>query len=75
MGSKIDLGENMSVKTDDPAEYLIEAANREGIACASVSDGHVLIFTKKHLENVLATMAQSGQEKCIVFVKRQEFKQ
>lgn len=62
----------MSVKAEGP-EYLVELAKAQGIACATVKDGHVLVFTKAHLEMLLAAMAEKQQDKCIVFVKRPEF--
>lgn len=62
----------MSVKVEGP-EYLVELATRQGVACATVKDGHVLVFTKKHLELVLAQLTEKGQDKCIIFVQRPEF--
>jgi len=52
----------------------MELADKTGVACSTVKDGHVLVFTKSHLEQLLQKVVESGQDKCIVFVKRSEFK-
>lgn len=65
----------MATKSEaEGAEFLLELAEKTGVACSTVKDGHVLIFTKKHLEGLLATINESGQDKCIVLVKRPDFK-
>jgi hypothetical protein len=63
----------MSVKEDVGPKHLLEAADADGIACATVKDGHVLVLTRKHLEDLLATMKEAKQDKCILFVKRPDF--
>lgn len=50
-------------------EGLLTLADKTGVAVTSVKDGHVLVFTKKHLEGILEVMAKSDQDKCVVFVK------
>ncbi len=62
----------MSTKADG-ADFLMELADKIGVACSTVKDGHVLIFTKSHLEGLLKAVTDSGQEKCVVFVKRPDF--
>ena len=62
----------MSTKADG-ADFLLELAEKTGIACSTVKDGHVLIFTKNHLEGLLKAINDSGQDKCVVFVKRPDF--
>ena len=64
----------MSTKADDGLDFMLELADKTGVAVTSVSDGHVLIFTKKHLEGILKAITDSGQDKCVVFVKKPEFK-
>lgn len=59
----------MTVKTDDPLDFFIELADRTGVAVTAVKDGHVMIFTKKHLEGLLKAVNDGGREKCVVFVK------
>lgn len=58
----------MSVK-EDSGINAIELADKTGVAVVKVKDGHVLVFTKGHIEGMLAEMTKSGQEKCLVFVK------
>jgi hypothetical protein len=50
-------------------EGLLTLADKTGVAVSSVKDGHVLVFTKKHLEGILEAITASGQDKCVVFVK------
>lgn len=58
-------------KTDNEAEYLMEMAKANGgVACATVRDGHVLVFSKESLMNLLAQCSESGKDQVIVFVKR-----
>lgn len=63
----------MSTKTDDPIEYLVEQAERTGIACATTKDGHVLIFKKSQLEALLQKINESGRDVGVIHVKRQDF--
>lgn len=63
----------MAVKTEDGTDFLIESAEKQGIACATVKDGHVLVFTKSHLEMLLKAVNDKGSDKCVVFVKRLDF--
>ena len=56
---------------DSGAEFLLEMAKHQGgVACATVKDGHVLVFSKQALMNLLATCSEQGKEQVIVFVKR-----
>jgi len=63
----------MATIAKSPEEYLLELADAEGIACSTVADGHVLIFTRRIVENMLAKMNESNAERTIVFVKRHDF--
>jgi len=58
----------MSVK-EDSGLGAVEIADKTGVAVVKVKDGHVLVFTKGHIEGILAEMVKSGQEKVMVFVK------
>ena len=58
--------------TLSPEEYLLEVANAQGIACTSVSDGFVLLFTRKIVEGIIARMGESKQDKAVVFIKRHD---
>jgi len=60
----------MSVKEDYSTEHMLQQAEDDGIAVTSVTDRHMFIFTKRHVEGLLKTMADSGNDKCMVFVKR-----
>lgn len=60
----------MSIKTEDCGRFLVELAEKHGVACSTVKDGHVLIFTKAHLQMLMEKIESSGHDKCIVFVKR-----
>ena len=63
----------MSTKTDDPADYLIEQARQTGMACATTKDGHILIFRKDQLTQLLQKIEESGRDVGLVFIKRQDF--
>lgn len=65
----------MSNKVDDtnPAEYLMEMAKHQGgVACATTKDGHVLVFSRQSLVNLLAQCDERQSDKVVVFVKRQD---
>lgn len=54
-------------------EYMLEMSKHQGgVACATVKDGHVLIFTKNALENLLHQAAENEKQQVIVFVKRND---
>lgn len=59
-----------NVKVESGAEFLLELAEREGVACSSVKDGHVLIFMKAKLQAMLAEIEAKQADRAIVFVKR-----
>lgn len=61
----------MTVKTTDPAQFLIESARHQGVACATVDDGHVIIFTRAHLELLMKSLGDKNE--CVVFIKRTDF--
>ncbi len=62
---------NNKVVETNPAEFLLELAKLQGgVACATVKDGHVLIFTKQALMGLLAQCNDGGKDKVVVFVKR-----
>lgn len=60
----------MSDDTGAAADFLNELAEKNGVACATVDDGHVLIFKTETLERLLESSRKSG--KVVVFVKRQD---
>ena len=63
-----------SVKVDEDGvgEYILEMAKAQGIGCVTTKDGHVLLFTKEHLLTLLKRMEETGQDKAIVLIKRQD---
>jgi hypothetical protein len=61
------------VKKDLGPEDLVDMADKEGVAVATVDDGYVLIFTKGHLERTLALLNEKHQERCMIFVKHRQF--
>lgn len=61
-------------KPNDNIELLLEMAKINGVAVTSVSDGHVLIFTKASLEKFLKECSENGSEQLAVFVKHGEVK-
>lgn len=53
-------------------EFFIESANKMGIACSTVKDGHVLLFKREYLQKILDT--NPDKESILIFVKRPDFK-
>jgi len=51
-------------------ESLMNDAEENGVACRSVDDGHILVFTKRQVEAILSKMIETDQEKCVVFIKK-----
>lgn len=61
------------VKTEEGADYLMEMARvGGGVACATVDDGHVLVFSKEALANLLQQATNNGKDQVIVFIKRRD---
>lgn len=58
------------VKTDNEIDFLLKIAEQNGVACATVSDGHVLVFKRSALEKILTQT--EGKETLTIFVKRPE---
>ncbi len=59
----------MSIKTEDASEFLLATAEINGVACATVADGHVLIFKRAKLEEILRSVGDEEQQ-IVIFVKR-----
>jgi hypothetical protein len=60
----------MSIKEDFGPEHLLQQADEDGISVTSVNDGHMFVFTKKNVENLLKVMADANSDKCMVFVRQ-----
>jgi len=58
----------MSTVKSSEAEFMIELATRNGVSCATTSDGHVLIFKVTALEELIKQA--NGKELVTVFIKR-----
>lgn len=61
-----------SIKSD-PADHLVALARAQGVACSTVKDGHVIVFTRKILESLIQKVDESGKDTCLVFIKRPDF--
>lgn len=51
----------------DSADYLATLAETQGAACATVKDGHILVFKRDFLQRLVE---KSSQETFVIFVKR-----
>lgn len=61
----------MSNKDDKVAE-LMSRVNEDGVAVSKVSDGFVFVFTRKKLEEIVASLNDKKQDNCVIFVKSSE---
>jgi hypothetical protein len=55
----------------DAAEFLIKTLEAQGVACSTVKDGHVLMFKRSVLQNMLDS--HPDQDEFVIFVKRPDF--
>ena len=62
----------MSIKTDDGVKFLLESVEQFGVACSTVSDGHMLVFKRSKLKELLEQ--NPNQDVLAIFVKRPDFK-
>jgi hypothetical protein len=58
-------------KNDNGAEFLMELVKCQGVACSTVKDGHILMFKRAWLVDLLA-QHPDNPELCI-FIKRPDF--
>jgi len=58
--------------TKDAADYFAKICETQGVACSTVSDGHVLMFKRAWLENLLA--AHPDKKEIAIFIQRPDFK-
>ena len=58
--------------SDKELEFFQALVETQGVACTTVSDGHVLMFKRSFLQAMLDKDAD--KEKFIIFVKRPDFK-
>lgn len=52
-------------------EFFTEIAERNGVACSTVSDGHVLLFDRAFMQKIIN---QNDEDKIMIFIKRPDFK-
>jgi len=62
----------MGIKTDDGLEFMMELMNLEGIACATVADGHVIVMTREKLLQILEALGD--KKEFVLFIKRRDTK-
>jgi hypothetical protein len=53
-------------------DFMSEMTDRMGVACATVSDGHVITFKTSWLKDLLAKYG--NEEKICLCIKRPDFK-
>jgi hypothetical protein len=58
------------MKSDD-ADFFLEIVKTQGVACSTVSDGHVLMFKRSFLKDLLE---KYPNEEIAIFIQRPEFK-
>lgn len=54
---------------NDSIEYIVELAKKTGAACATVSDGHVIVLSRNRLKELLEK-ENNDSELVVIFVKR-----
>lgn len=60
-------------EADDKAiDFLMESAEKLGVSCATTKDGHVLVFKKDFLKNLLEK--NIDRDTIAIFIKRNDFK-
>ena len=62
----------MSDKIDEQLDFLFELARRNGSACTSTTDGHLIVLRKDTL-NVL--LEKNDSDVAVIFIKKQAEKQ
>lgn len=60
----------MSIIAKDEIEYMMENVETNGVACSTVKDGHVIVFKKDKLLNIINN---SDNETIVFFIKRPDF--
>jgi hypothetical protein len=63
----------MATNDDDvEVQEFIEALDTDGIAISSVLDGVIIAVTKDKLQEFLKVANSNGEDRIIIFVKRQQ---
>lgn len=63
----------MSDDQDLKIKQSVDVAKSEGVSATTVKEGHVLIFTKSKLEELLAAADSTDRKMVIILVKRPDF--
>jgi hypothetical protein len=59
----------MSIKEDIGPKQLIDEADTNGIAVTSVSDGHVFVFSRDFINEMLRKINNTRIDRFVLFVK------
>lgn len=62
----------MSNSDDDAIDFFLKLAETQGVACSTVKDGHLLMFKRSFLQEILDK--HPDRDKISIFVKRPDFK-
>jgi hypothetical protein len=62
----------MKDETKEAVDFMLEMLERKGAAVSTVKDGHVILFKRSFLEELLAKKPE--QERFMIFLQRPEFK-
>lgn len=65
------MSQNDDDNVDKKIQFMMGEVDRVGAAASTVKDGHILIFSRQYLKDLLE---KNASEKLIVFVKRPDFK-
>lgn len=57
--------------SSDEIDFLMKMCESQGVGCSTVKDGHVLVFKRSFLKELVSK--HEDQENLIIFVKRQDF--
>lgn len=55
----------------DPVEFFLDQARKVGASCATVEDGHMLIFKRDFLNSILEK--HPNKEEIVIFLKRPNY--
>lgn len=55
--------------SDKALQHLFSRVETDGVAAVKVKDGEVFLFSRKKVEELLAGMDSSGENRCLVFVQ------
>lgn len=50
--------------------FLLETLKHNGVACASVKDGHVILLSKTTMHALLKQIEESNKDHAIIFIKK-----